>query len=83
MKRKIEKRIKRRINELWKKVDFGLKVFEEAYSQLKEVLEKRKLGDIGIVKMCSALMYLEGVKKALEDIELLEDLLEEDEGKNR
>ena len=46
MKRKIEKRIKRRINELWKKVDFGLEVFEEAYSQLKEVLEKRKLGDI-------------------------------------
>jgi len=56
---------------------------EEAYSQLKEVLEKKKLGDIGMVKMYSALMYLKGVSKALEDIELLEDLLEEDEGKNR
>ncbi|RLG06898.1 MAG: hypothetical protein DRN68_06275 [Thaumarchaeota archaeon] len=77
----MKRKIKKRIDELWKKVDFGLEVFEEAYSGLKEVLEKRKLGDIGMVKMCSALMYLEGVKKALEDIELLEDLLKEDEGK--
>ena len=73
----MKRKIKKRIDELWKKVDFGLEVFEEAYSGLKEVLEKRKLGDIGMVKMYSALMYLEGVKKALEDIELLEDLLEE------
>jgi len=77
----MKEKIKRRVDELWKEVEFGLKVFEEAYSQLKEVLEKKKLGDIGMVKMYSALMYLKGVSKALEDIELLEDLLEDD-GKN-
>jgi len=77
----MKERIEKRVEELWKEVEFGLKVFEEAYSQLKEVLEKKKLGDIGMVKMYSALMYLKGVSKALEDIELLEGLLEDD-GKN-
>jgi len=75
-------KIKRKVEELWQKIEHEIRTFEEVYDRLKESLEERELGTASI-EACFAVMHLRNVEETLDDIELLERLLvEEHEEKN-
>jgi len=70
----MEEKIKKKIEELWEKIEFELERFEECYSGFKEFLKERNLGGAHL-DICFAVMHLRNVEEALEDIEMLTRLL--------
>ena len=72
----MKRKIKRKIEDLWREIEQKLEVFEEECKDFKECLEDENLGEAGI-RICFAITSLKTIEEKLEDIELLEELLEE------
>ena len=70
----MREKIKRRIDELWSKIEFEWKCFEDEYSHAKKYIEGKKKGE-ALVSVVFAIIHLRTIEDCLGDIELLERLL--------
>lgn len=73
----MKRKIKRRIDDLWSKIEFEWKCFEEEYSHAKKYIEGKKKGE-ALVSVGFAIVHLRIIEDCLGDIELLERLLAEE-----